>query len=450
MEAILLESFSYAYYMGTFDLRVGLWMNLRSDDRQPVASPLALACSPGRGGYFFDDQAAIKAGAERDGVAYVGSPITAGYGNIREPAETVSVMLMLAPGSVAYGDCASVQYSGVGGREPRLDADATCVSLESLSDSILECVDVSDFRHSAARIEALVASTPTLGAAAVYGLTQAALSAVAQSTGQSMARVVISEWDLDASPLAAVPIYAQCGEDRYTNVDKMILKNVDVIPHGLINHPSLIGEDGRHLYDYIRWIGGRIDALRPGDEYLPPLHIDTYGLLGAIVGGDIERVADLLITFEEAAGRHSLRIEHPVDAGSRDGQVEAMAQLRTILKERGSTVLIVADEWANTLEDIRTFAAAGAADLIQVKTPDLGSIANSVEAVLACDAAGVGAIIGGTCTETEVSARASVHIALATRAAQVLAKPGMGVDEGLMIVTNEMNRAIRLDHLTSP
>jgi methylaspartate ammonia-lyase len=33
----------------------------------------------------------------------------------------------------------------------------------------------------------------------------------------------------------------------------------------------------------------------------------------------------------------------------------------------------------------------------------------------------------------------------------MLAKPGMGVDEGMMIVSNEMNRALALDRqLSSP
>ena len=42
---------------------------------------------------------------------------------MRAPAEAVSILLVLEDGHVAHGDCVSVQYSGVGGREPRLRAD---------------------------------------------------------------------------------------------------------------------------------------------------------------------------------------------------------------------------------------------------------------------------------------------------------------------------------------
>jgi len=103
---------------------------------------------------------------------------------------------------------------------------------------------------------------------------------------------------------------------------------------------------------------------------------------------------------------------------------------------------LVADEWANTLEDIQAFVEAGAADMIQIKMPDLGSVHNSIEAVLACQAGGVGAFLGGSCAETDLSARVAVHVALATRPDIIMAKPGMGVDEGVSLVQNEMARTL--------
>jgi methylaspartate ammonia-lyase len=82
--------------------------------------------------------------------------------------------------------------------------------------------------------------------------------------------------------------------------------------------------------------------------------------------------------------------------------------------------------------------------MIQVKTPDLGGISNTIEALLEVRRAGIGAFSGGTCNETDVSARVCAQVAMACGADQVLAKPGMGVDEGLMLVSNEMVRAAAL------
>ncbi|HYZ55761.1 MAG TPA: hypothetical protein VE733_19990 [Streptosporangiaceae bacterium] len=67
-----------------------------------------------RSGFFADDQAAIRAGAEHDGFTYAGAPVTPGFRAIRQPGEAVSVMLVLDDGQVAYGDCAAVQYPGAG------------------------------------------------------------------------------------------------------------------------------------------------------------------------------------------------------------------------------------------------------------------------------------------------------------------------------------------------
>jgi methylaspartate ammonia-lyase len=104
----------------------------------------------------------------------------------------------------------------------------------------------------------------------------------------------------------------------------------------------------------------------------------------------------------------------------------------------------VADEWCNTLEDIKFFADHRAGHMIQIKTPDLGGINNTVEAVLYCKKKGVGAYQGGSCNETDRSAQVCVHIAMAVHPDQILAKPGMGVDEGIMIAYNEMQRIIAL------
>ena len=75
-------------------------------------------CSKGRTGFFFDDQKAIKAGAQNDGAAYIGQPVTPGFTSIRMAGESISVQLVLSDGQIAWGDCAAVQYSGAGGRDP--------------------------------------------------------------------------------------------------------------------------------------------------------------------------------------------------------------------------------------------------------------------------------------------------------------------------------------------
>jgi methylaspartate ammonia-lyase len=225
----------------------------------------------------------------------------------------------------------------------------------------------------------------------------------------------------------------------------MVLKEADVLPHGLINHiETKLGRDGELLAEYVTWVRDRIVALRTRPEYEPVLHFDVYGTVGAEFDGDVERVADYLAGLGERARPFRLRVEHVIDAGSRDGQVTSSAALRAALRRRGSEVQIAVDEWCNTLEDIQIFVTAGAADVIHVKTPDLGGVNNTIEALLLVARDGLAAYCGGTCNETDRSAQVSAQIAMACGAAQVLAKPGMGVDEGMMIVGNEMARVAAL------
>ena len=77
-----------------------------------------LICSKGKTGFYFDDQRAIKNGAKSDGFTYRGEAITPGFTNIRQSGESISVMIILEDKQIAYGDCAAVQYSGAGGRDP--------------------------------------------------------------------------------------------------------------------------------------------------------------------------------------------------------------------------------------------------------------------------------------------------------------------------------------------
>jgi methylaspartate ammonia-lyase len=399
---------------------------------------------PVRTGFYRDDQAAIRAGATHDGFLYTGDPCTPGFSAVREPGIAVSVMIVLSDGQVALGDCAEVQYAGAAGRAPVVTVRGIQAQIENVVVPRLVGRSIDSFREVAEEIDSMMVDGLLLDASVRYGVTQALLHAVALAGGVTMAEIVQREYRTEKE-IAAVPIYAQSGDDRYTNVDKMILKEVDVLPHGLINQvEEKLGQDGALLTAYIGWIRDRIIALRSRPEYNPRLHFDTYGTIGIAFGNDLGRIAEYLRELADAASPFSLRIEHPIDAGSRQSQIDMYVQLRHILAEREIAVELVVDEWCNTLEDIEMFVAAGAADVIHIKTPDLGGINNTIQALLHVRRAGLAAYCGGTCNETDISARVSAHIAMACGADQLLAKPGMGVDESVMIVGNEMARTIAL------
>jgi methylaspartate ammonia-lyase len=394
-------------------------------------------------GFYFDDQRAIKAGAKQDGFEYEGEPQTPGFRSIREAGEALSVQIELESGAVATGDCAAVQYSGAGGRDPLFRAETYRPVVEGPVAEALVGRDPRAFAENVDVVESLDAvesGGDQLHTAVRYGVSQALLDAAATAAGTTMTDVVADTYDVEPAT-EPIPVFGQSGDDRETNAEKMLVKRVPVLPHGLFNSVEKVGEEGERLREYVAWLSDRSQAI---DGYEPRFHVDVYGILGKVFGPPYDRdeVTDYFATLEEAAAPYPLQVEGPMDAGNREDQIREMAELREGLADASVDVDIVADEWCNTFEDVQAFVDAGAADVVQVKTPDLGGIHRSAEAVLYCRGTDTRAYLGGTCNETDVSARACAHVALATDAAQTLAKPGMGFDEGYMIMTNEMRRTV--------
>jgi methylaspartate ammonia-lyase len=173
----------------------------------------------------------------------------------------------------------------------------------------------------------------------------------------------------------------------------------------------------------------------------------VYGTIALIFEDDIDKMVQYLLELETVAHPFKLRIEGPIDCGNREDTMLALKAITEALDKQHSTVEIVADEWCNTLEDVKYFADHKAGHMLQVKTPDLGGVNNIIEALLYCRKKNIGAYSGGTCNETNISAEITTNIAIACDATQCLAKPGMGTDEGIMIVNNEMNRTLaRINH----
>ena len=403
-----------------------------------------VVCSAGRSGFYFDDQRAIKKGAAHDGMFYSGETVTEGFTSVRQAGESISVMIILEDGQIAYGDCAAVQYSGAGGRDPLFLAKDFIPLIDKYIKPELVGKEADNFRSLCEAMETITVDGKRLHTAIRYGVSQAILDAVAKATKRLMCEVVADEYGCNVSE-SPIPIFTQSGDDRYLNADKMIIKGAPVLPHALINNVhDKLGEHGEKLLEYVKWLRDRILSKRTDESYNPVFHLDLYGTIGAAFGDfNFSAMADYIAKVEQAAKPFHVRIEGPMDCDSdRETQIKALSGLTAELDRRGIDVELVADEWCNTLEDIKLFADNKAGHMIQIKTPDLGGINNTIEAVLYCKEKGVGAYQGGTCNETDRSAQVCVHCAMATQPVQILAKPGMGVDEGFMIAYNEMSRII--------
>jgi len=401
-----------------------------------------LTCK-GISGYYNKDLLAIKAGASPDGFVFRDPPVTPGFNAITQPGEALSVILILSDKQIVFGDCIDVVFAGMAGRDPIFKAAEHQELVENEVAAFLRGKSIIQFKELAESIDTMKVSGKRLHAAVRYGVTQALLDGAAKANHVTMAEVIESEYGCRIAT-QPIPLLACTPNDQKANIDKMVLKKVPFLPHGSSSHVERdIGSQGEKLLDYIQWLIQRINSLRDSN-YHPTIHLDVYGTLGEAFALNIAKIAEFIGKMEDACSPFPLMVETPIIANSREKQITLYKELLAAIKKRSIRAKVIVDEWCNTLEDIQLFSDEKAADILQVKTPDLGGINNSIEAILICKKKGMGAYIGGTVNGTDQSARISAHIALATQADFLMAKPGQGVDEGLMIEHNEMQRTLTL------
>src|SRR5699024_4789158 len=145
---------------------------------------------------------------------------TDGFTSIRQPGESISVMIVLDDGQIAFGDCAAVQYSGAGGRDPLFLAKDFIPIIEGEIKDKLLGKETSQFKELAEEVDNMKIDGKNLHTAIRYGLSQALLDAAAKARKTTMAEVIKEEYDTDID-LKRIPIFTQSGDDRYTNADKM-------------------------------------------------------------------------------------------------------------------------------------------------------------------------------------------------------------------------------------
>jgi len=403
----------------------------------------SIICSVGRSGYMHRDLVAIKAGATPDGFLFHGKPHSAGFKKIVEPATIVSVMLELEDGQIAFGDCADVILAGVAGRDPAFRGEDHIGYLRSEIAPLLKDLDVAKFRDNARQFDQYRHGGKPLHTAVRYGLTQALLHATALAQKKTMAEIIAAEYGTTIAK-APIPILASGHKDDPLQLDRTILKRVDLLPHASFTIvKDHVGLEGEKLLAFAAAVSKRIREIGEAD-YKPRIHLDVYGTLGELFAMKMEPLSDYLGRLAQAARPYGLLVESPIIAKTQEEQIANFKMLRALLKEKGISVGLIADEWCNTLEDIRLFADVGATDYVQIKTPDLGGINNTIEAVLYCRSKNMGSSLGGTANETDHSARICTHIGLACSPDFMLSKPGLGVDEALMIQTNEMARTLAI------
>lgn len=389
----------------------------------------------GIGGYWVNDQLAVQQGAARDGFFFVGKPVLHGFNEIREPSHALLIVIRLADGQVAYGDCVTVLNAGYAGRprpirrewapvvSARLGAAFNGKSFAELKEAFEEIdrVDFSDIDD-------------TLAVPVGYGVSQAFLNAASLAAHRPAARVLMDEFG--AGSVERMPeIAGSAGGDWYNNVDKAIARRLAMFPQSAIQ----TAKECTALPEYAAWIMKRLGELAPS-TYRPDLHFDFHSALGRMFENRLEQVGEYLAGIVGACKGLKVYFEDPMLSSTTQEAIEQMGRIRGWLRSHSIECGLIADQWANGREPMEAFLKAGVADSIQIKMPDNGSLKTTIWALQQCRETGTLPYLGGSNNETDISSRASVHVGVALGAWRMLSKPGMGFDEGVMVMTNELQR----------
>ncbi|MEY4630120.1 MAG: hypothetical protein RIQ81_240 [Pseudomonadota bacterium] len=405
----------------------------------------------GPGSCWQEDISAIRSRWIAPGDRWVTPAQAPGFKFVRQPARVMSIGLDMGNGQIAWGDCVGVSFAGKSGRDRAFtgsasdqlgDAGFTKKLLSVLHDCAGMPMDAVE--------QNIQAQMPDQPSSVAFGISQALVNAVAAQSGKSACQVFAEilgsapDW---SQRLGQIEFQGSCGSNWHDAVERMIVQGIRYLPQGQFEDlPRELGADGSKLFAYIDWLKSRMatfDAARGPALPAPQprvITLDFHGAAGTLFSNDPARLAAFILELEGRCKPFALHIESPIVMDSFEEQVPALVSLRRELRLRNSKVKIIADEWANTLGQMEALATAGGVDGIHIKMPDTGSLLDSGRAVQLCHRHKLFALLGGSCTETAVSATLAVHLAAATCPDALLVKPGISFDEGFSLVSLEMSK----------
>jgi methylaspartate ammonia-lyase len=396
-----------------------------------------LIASEGVGGSYCTDQDAVAGGAPVDGLFVRGKPVLPGFRTCRDVASAVCLQLVLEDGQVAHGDGTSLVYPGRGGADPPFEAAELVPVAEGPAAKFLVGQSVEEYAPIAREVDALRVDGKRMHSGLRWGLSTALLDAVALARGRTKAEVLAGEWRT-ALGTGPPPLNVQHGLGWDLGIDKAILRRVGTY-HRATHHRQMWDDHPRALKLFRdRLLAFGVPGLRVD------IQLDMNGFGGRVFDNDAGRIAAYMAELERAIAPVGILFGSPVEMPDRPGQIAKLVELRAAMRAAGVRGELVADHRCLRYDDHVAFAEAGAAGYHAVRAVAVGSVPETMDALVYLKQRGIKTWLSGTATGTDRTGQALAHVALATRPDLMTATPGGGVDEGHSIAVNEVSRALAL------
>jgi methylaspartate ammonia-lyase len=393
--------------------------------------------SEGVGGSYCTDQDAVAGGATVDGLFVRGKPVLPGFRTCRDVASAVCLQLVLEDGQVAHGDGTSLVYPGRGGADPPFAAADLIPIAEGPVAKALVGQAVDQYQPLAREVDDLRVDGRRMHSALRWGLSTALLDAAALAGKVTKAEVLAREWGTslgDRPPRLNV----QHGLGWDLGIDKAILRRAATY-HRATHHRAMWDDHPRALKLFRDRL---LEFGAPGLRV--DIQLDMNGFGGRVFDNDAGRIAAHMAELERAVEPVGILFGSPVEMEDRASQIAKLVELRRAMPAAGVKGELVADHWCLRYDDHVAFAEAGAAHYHSVRAVALGSLPETVDALVYLKRRGIKTWLSGTGTGTDRTGQALAHVALATEPDLMTATPGGGVDEGHSIAMNEVSRALAL------
>jgi methylaspartate ammonia-lyase len=395
-----------------------------------------LIASEGVGGSYCTDQDAVAGGAPVDGLFVRGKPVLPGFRTCRDVASAVCLQLVLEDGQVAHGDGTSLVYPGRGGADPPFEAAELIPVAEGPAAGFLVGRSVEEYAPLAREVDALRVDGQRMHSGLRWGLSTALLEAVALARGRTRAEVLAAEWGTPIGPWTP-RLNVQHGLGWDLGIDKAILRRVATY-HRATHHRGMWDDHPRAL----KLFRDRLLEFAPGARV--DIQLDMNGFGGRVFDNDAGRIAAHMADLERAIAPVGILFGSPVEMPDRASQIAKLVELRAAMRAAGVHGELVADHRCLRHEDHVAFAEAGAAGYHAVRAVAMGSVPETMDALVYLTRRSIKTWLSGTATGTDRTGQALAHVALATRPDLMTATPGGGVDEGHSIAVNEVSRALAL------
>ena len=282
-----------------------------------------------------------------------------------------------------------------------------------------------------------------------YGLSQALLVAVAWTQNKSVIQVLGDEYGLD-QPQTAVPLHAEINPNIPLSIPTITNSPIASIGYSISGTNPIVelGQDGEVLQRFARQL--KEELIKTADPQSLAFYFNVRGGYGVLREDKLGQILGMLYGLEKAAEPFLVRVEDPFILDDRDEQIKKMANLKSYLRTRRMKLQLVAHAGIQSAADAQAFVERKAAHMLVIDLPQMGSLAESITAVLAAQQQGIGVLLGGSPDETQLAAQSSLHLALALQPTLLLAKPGRLGDTGIATAYNEMNRLLTIPTVLSP